>query len=47
MRISVIINHNIFLFVSDEVYQSQKYLQKLDGVYSSKDLTIDTLRSIG
>jgi len=45
-KVLAIRNHNVFLFVSDEVYQSNKYLQEIDGVYSSKDLIIETLRSL-
>ncbi|SFV60767.1 FIG00470355: hypothetical protein [hydrothermal vent metagenome] len=42
-KVKSIINHNVFLFVADEVYQSYKYLQDSKGVYSSKDLTIEIL----
>ena len=45
-KVKAIRNHNIFLFVADEVYISEEYLQKIDGIYSSKDLTIDILESL-
>jgi hypothetical protein len=45
-KVKAIRNHNIFLFVADEVYQTTLYLQEIEGVYSSKDLTIEVLMSL-
>ena len=45
-KVKAIRNHNIFLFVSNEVYTSCQYLQDIDGVYSSKNLTIKVLESL-
>jgi len=45
-KVVAIRNHNVFLFVSDEIYQSNKYLQEIDGVYSSRDLTIKVLKNL-
>lgn len=45
-KVKAIRNHNIFLFVADEIYQSSEYLQKIEGIYSSKDLTIQTLKKL-
>jgi hypothetical protein len=45
-KVRAIRNHNIFLFISDEVYNSNKYLQETTGVYSSKDLTLNTLKTL-
>lgn len=45
-KIKAIRNHKVYLFISDEIYQSQQYLQGIDGVYSSKDLTIKTLKKL-
>jgi hypothetical protein len=45
-KVIAIRNHNVFLFVADEVYQSNKYLQEIDGVYSSRDLTIKVLKNL-
>ncbi len=45
-KVKAIRNHNVFLFVADEVYTSNKYLQDIDGIYSSQDLTIETLKSL-
>lgn len=45
-KVKAIRNHNIFLFISDEIYNSNEYLQKIDGIYSSKDLTLQTLRKL-
>lgn len=36
-------NHNVYIFVSDEVYNSKEFLQKMKGVYSVKNLNIKTL----
>ena len=45
-KVLAIRNHNVFLFVADEVYQANQYLQEIRGVYSSRDLTIETLKHI-
>jgi hypothetical protein len=45
-KVKAIRNHNIFLFVADEIYESQKYLQETSGVFSAKDLTIETLKKL-
>ena len=45
-KVKSIRNHNVFLFVADEVYQNNQYLQNYIGVYSAKDLTIDTLKEL-
>lgn len=45
-KVKAIRNHNVFLFISDEVYSSNQYLQNISGVYSSKNLTIQTLKKL-
>lgn len=45
-KVKVIRNHNVYLFVADEVYNSFEYLHKFEGVYSTKDLTIDILKML-
>jgi hypothetical protein len=45
-KVRAIRNHNVFLFVANEVYQANKYLQDIEGVYSSKDLILKTLESL-
>lgn len=45
-KVKAIRNHNIYLFVADEVYNSNEYLKIVDGVYSSKSLTLKTLKSL-
>ena len=45
-KVKAIRNHNVFLFIADEIYNSYQYLRDIDGVYSSKDLTIKTLESL-
>jgi hypothetical protein len=39
-------NHNVVLFVADEIYQNTSYLKGINCVYSSKDLTLKTLKSL-
>jgi hypothetical protein len=39
-------NHNVYIFVADEVYNSKQFLQKMDGVFSVKELTLKTLKSL-
>lgn len=41
-----IINHNVYIFVSDEIYKSREYLRNIDGIYSVKDLTLKTLKKL-
>jgi hypothetical protein len=41
-----ILNHWVYIFVSDEVYSWKKFLQKMDWVFSVKDLTLKTLKNI-
>jgi len=45
-KVKAIRNHNVFLFIADEVYNSYQYLQDIDGVYSSVDLTIEVLENL-
>ncbi|NWF65928.1 MAG: hypothetical protein HXX81_00495 [Campylobacterales bacterium] len=45
-KVKAIRNHNIYLFVADEVYISNKYLQKIDGIYSAKKLNLETLKQL-
>lgn len=42
-KVKSIRNHNVFLFVSDEIYHSNEYLKKYDGVYSCKSLSQNLL----
>jgi len=39
-------NHNVIIFVADEVYNSKEFLQKMNGVFSVKELTLKTLKSL-
>lgn len=41
-----IVGHGTILFVADEIYNSRKFLQDLDGVYSVKELNLKTLHSL-
>ena len=40
------INFYLVLFVAEEVYNNYEYLQKIVGVYSTKDLNISTLETL-
>ncbi|MEA2088588.1 MAG: hypothetical protein U9O55_01970 [Patescibacteria group bacterium] len=39
-------NHNIYIFVADEVYNSREFLKKMKGVYSVKELNMDMLKTL-
>jgi len=39
-------NHNIYIYVADEVYNSRDFLKKMKGVYSVKDLNLNTLKTL-
>lgn len=41
-----ILNHWVYLFVADEIYNSREFLQLMDGVYSVKNLDIKTLTAL-
>ena len=45
-KVKAIRNHQVFLFVAEEVYNNYEYLQKIVGVYSTKDLNISTLETL-
>ena len=45
-KVKAIRNHDVFLFIADEVYNSYQYLQDTDGVYPSTDLTIEVLNRL-
>jgi flagellin-specific chaperone FliS len=38
--------HNTYLFVSDEIYQAQKFLKDMDKVFSVKDLNLEVLKKL-
>lgn len=39
-------NHGIYLFVADEVYQTNRYMQEMKKIFSCKDLTVSTLKKL-
>lgn len=41
-----ITNHGVYLFVADEVYQDNAYLQEMDMVYSCQALSLDLLEKL-
>lgn len=41
-----IISHWVYIFVADEVYQSREYLQTMEWVYSVKNLSQSTLKTL-
>jgi uncharacterized OsmC-like protein len=45
-KAKTIINHGTKIFVANEIYNTREYLKKLDGVYSVRDLTLKTLKSL-
>ncbi|MDX4070267.1 hypothetical protein Q6A88_00945 [Aliarcobacter skirrowii] len=45
-KVEAIRNHNIYLFVADEVYAQNKYLQSIEGIFSVTDLTMNTLKKL-
>lgn len=45
-KVEAIRNHNIYLFVADEVYTQNKYLQSIEGIFSVTDLTMNTLKKL-
>lgn len=45
-KAKTITSHGTYLFVSDEIYKGQEFLQKMDKVFSVKDLTLETLENL-
>ncbi len=45
-KVKSIRNHHVYLFVADEIYNAHPYLQDMDGVYSSKDLSLEILEQL-
>jgi hypothetical protein len=45
-KVKAIRKHDVFLFVADEIYNSYQYLQNIEGVYSSKNLTYEVLKGL-
>ena len=45
-KVKAIRNHNVYLFIADEIYTAFEYLQNTQGVFSTKDLTMDTLKRL-
>lgn len=45
-KITSIRNHNVYLFVADEIYFSTKYLIDTEGIFPGSELTLETLDSL-
>jgi len=45
-KAKAILNHGVYLFVSNEIYESRDFLKKMKGIYPAKDLTLDLLRKL-
>lgn len=45
-KVNAIRNHNVYLFVADEIYQSYQYLQNTIGVFPVTELTQENLLSL-
>ena len=41
-----IVNHGVYLFVANEVYEAKEFLQKIDGIYPSRDFNIEILNKL-
>lgn len=39
-------NHNVYLFVADEIYASKEYLQRIEGIYPAGDLNLKLLKKL-
>lgn len=39
-------NHGVYLIVSDEIYRQNSYLQNIDGIFSSSQLTLKLLQNL-
>lgn len=45
-KAKTIASHGTYIFVSDEIYQTRKFLQNIDKVYSVKNLDLKTLKKL-
>jgi hypothetical protein len=45
-KAKTIVGYGIVIFVADEIYQARPSLQAMEGVYSTKALTLETLRAL-
>lgn len=45
-KAKTIVNHGTYIFVADEIYKRKEYLQKLDKIYSVRDLTFEVLSKL-
>jgi len=45
-KAKTIVNHDTYIFVADEVYQTRAFLKKIKKVYSVKDLNLQTLKNL-
>ncbi len=39
-------NYGVYLIVSDEIYEQNKFLQNIDGVFGSSQLTLELLKTL-
>jgi len=46
-KVKAIRSHDVYLFVSNEIYQNSDYLKKINGIYSVEELNIELLTSLG
>jgi hypothetical protein len=45
-KAKTIANHDTYIFVADEIYQTRAFLKKMKKVYSVKDLNLQTLKNL-
>lgn len=45
-KAKTIVNHDTYIFVADEIYQTRAFLKKMKKIYSVKDLNLQTLKNL-
>ena len=45
-KAKTIASHGTYIFVADEIYETRKFLQNIDKVYSIKNLNLLTLKKL-
>ena len=46
-KVKSIANYGVITFVSDEIYNSKEYMQKISTIYPASLLTLGTLKKLG
>lgn len=45
-KMDIIRSSGVYIFVADEIYDENLYMQKKEGVFSGKDFTLNTLKDL-